>query len=406
MFIMAGVVRGRRTVPTLFSSANISKFILVLVIATLGSYLLVVSHAATPTANIEAEGGSLSGLASVVSDASASGGGAVKFGVAGGASCSASTKDPGGTDPWGGCWPGASNTGIPAGTTLQRVPQDITSGSGWAWDSGDQILYVTGNNAVLSGLSVNAEVNVTGTNVTIKNSKVKKVTVSGNARYCHSDESSAIRSLTGCAVVAGLGGPGNEPRLTVQDSEVDCQGVVGNTGTGLLDRNMNVYRVNIHGCENGFDIDSYTTIQDSYIHDLYNSAVADPHTDGLQSGVGATVTITHNVFYGFTTGCVYPNDTGSCNGTSAINIGGQPDQATSSNVLVNRNLIAGGAYTMYCSIKPPTNFQITQNYFSTVYSPHVGEYGPTAGCASGETSSGNVILTYSTGATAPYSPEN
>jgi hypothetical protein len=60
------------------------------------------------------------------------------------------------------------------------------------------------------------------------------------------------------------------------------------TGTGIGDRNLRVIRVDIHGCENGFDAASYITIKHSYIHDLwYNSTVGDPHTDGLQSGVGA-----------------------------------------------------------------------------------------------------------------------
>lgn len=378
----------------------------VVLFAAIGTWLLVGSHAATPVTSFELENGSLAGTTSAVSDSSASGGGVVKFGTGGGGACSTSTKDPGGTDPWGGCWPGVNNTGVPSGTTLRRVPQDVTSGSGWSWDSADNILNVTGDNAMLDGLSVNAVVYVTSTGVTIKNSKVKAVQTAGNAYYCHSDESSAIRSLTGCTALSGVGTSSNDPRLIIQDSEVDYQGVAGDTGTCIGSRNINVLRVNIHGCENGFDADGYMIIQDSYIHDLYNSAVGDPHTDGLQSGVGETLTITHNVFYGFTTGCVYPNSSGSCNGTSAINIGGQPDQATSSNVVVSRNLLAGGAYTMYCAIKPPTNFNITQNYFSTVYSSRVGEYGPTSGCANGETSSGNVTLNYSTGQTTPYAPEN
>ena len=32
-------------------------------------------------------------------------------------------------------YPDATNTGVPAGTTLLRVPQDRTSGTGWTWDS-------------------------------------------------------------------------------------------------------------------------------------------------------------------------------------------------------------------------------------------------------------------------------
>jgi hypothetical protein len=41
--------------------------------------------------------------------------------------CGGVVGAPGGTDPWSGCWPGSANTGVPAGTTLRRVPQDVTS---------------------------------------------------------------------------------------------------------------------------------------------------------------------------------------------------------------------------------------------------------------------------------------
>lgn len=51
----------------------------VLVFAAIGTVLLVSSHAATPTASYQAEAGTLSGNASLVSDAGASGGAGVKF---------------------------------------------------------------------------------------------------------------------------------------------------------------------------------------------------------------------------------------------------------------------------------------------------------------------------------------
>ncbi|HSX00834.1 MAG TPA: hypothetical protein VLF67_01215, partial [Candidatus Saccharimonas sp.] len=293
--------------------------------------------------------------------------------------------------PSGSCalpnYPNASCTGVPAGVALKSVPGSATSGPGWAWDSADQLVNVTADNAVISGLDVTGGFYVTGTGVTIKNSKAYSILTAGNARYCHVDEDSYLKTLTGCT--NGFANAASDPRLTIQDVEIDCHGAPGHTGTAIGDRNMNIYRVNIHGCENGFDVDSYVIIQDSYIHDLYNSIVGDPHTDGLQSGVGSYLTITHNLFYGFDTGCVYPND-GSCNGTSAINIGGQPDHATSSNTTVSYNLVAGGAYTLYCPFLAPTNFHVTGNHFSTIYSSHVGEYGPTSDCANGEINSGNV----------------
>jgi hypothetical protein len=74
-----------------------------------------------------------------------------------------------------------------------------------------------------------------------------------------------------------------------------------------------VLRTNIHGCENAFDIDRNADIEDSYIHDLYQSAVA--HTDGLQAFDGSNLTLKHNTFEGDTYPC--PAD---CSGTSAVNI--------------------------------------------------------------------------------------
>ncbi|HEX3081829.1 MAG TPA: hypothetical protein VHQ86_01105 [Candidatus Saccharimonadia bacterium] len=370
-----------------------TKLALPAVLVSVGVGILVVRiFAAGAGVSFLLSGATLASKASVVSNGGAIGGSMVVFGAATPTPTPAPTATPAPTPtPGGSCalpaYPNASCTGVPSGTTLLRVPQDVTSGSGWSWDGADQLVNVTGTGAVISGLNVSGSFYVTATGVTIKNTKAYGIGMAGAARYCHVDEDSYLKTLTGCTT--GVGNAGSDPRLTVQDTEIDCHGTPGNTGTAIGDRNLNIYRVNIHGCENGFDVDSYVTITDSYIHDLYNSTTGDPHTDGLQSGVGSYLIITHNLFYGFDTGCSYPND-GSCNGTSAINIGGQPDHATSSNTTVSYNLVAGGAYTMYCPILAPSNFHITGNHFSTIYSSHVGEYGPTADCANGEINSGNV----------------
>jgi hypothetical protein len=92
------------------------------------------------------------------------------------------------------------------------------------------------------------------------------------------------------------------PRLTVQDVEIDCRNGGGSGGnTGIGDRNFNVYRVNIHNCENGFDADSDITITDSYIHDLFtlpDGTPNQPHMDGLQSAFASNLVIDHNTIYG------------------------------------------------------------------------------------------------------------
>jgi hypothetical protein len=72
---------------------------------------------------------------------------------------------------------------------------------------------------------------------------------------------------------------------------------------------------------------------------------------------------------------------------------------------IARNLIAVGAYSMYCPFNRPVGFRILQNYFSEVYSPNVGEYGPTDGCRRvGISSSDNVQLKYESGTTRPFRP--
>ena len=64
----------------------------------------------------ETEAGVLTGNITKTSDSSASGSEIVKFGVTGDV-CIGAAFEPGGPDPWGGCWPGPDNTGTPPGTT-------------------------------------------------------------------------------------------------------------------------------------------------------------------------------------------------------------------------------------------------------------------------------------------------
>ena len=87
-------------------------------------------------------------------------------------------------------------------------------------------------------------------------------------------------------------------------------------------------------------------MEDSYIHDLYNSAEA--HSDGIQFATGhlldgqivpgvVNVTIRHNTIYGM-------GSDGSF-ATSAII---DHSAAVNTNVLIENNLLAGGAYALYC----------------------------------------------------------
>jgi hypothetical protein len=51
-------------------------------------------------------------------------------------------------------YPGAANTGVPAGTVLKQVPAQVRSGPGWAYNATYGDVNVTGSGAVVSGLAI------------------------------------------------------------------------------------------------------------------------------------------------------------------------------------------------------------------------------------------------------------
>jgi len=184
--------------------------------------------------------------------------------------------------------------------------------------------------------------------------------------------------------IASFDGDYRGRRLLLEDSEIDCKNT---NGTAIGEANVTARRLNIHGCENGFDINQKVTVEDSYLHDLYNSDEA--HMDGIQFAAGhfadgdlvrgaVDVTILHNTIY-----AVGPD--GSF-GTSAIisNHGGD------TNVLIENNLLAGGAVALYCEQDARgVNYRVLDNHFSRKFSAKVGYYGSSTDC-SDETQSGNV----------------
>jgi hypothetical protein len=172
--------------------------------------------------------------------------------------------------------------------------------------------------------------------------------------------------------------------LLIADSEIDCQDL---GGTAISESNVIARRLNIHGCENGFSVSQNVTVEDSYIHDLYNSPEA--HSDGIQFAAGhlvdgqlasgvLNVTIRHNTIYAM-------GADGSF-GTAAIISNGGGD----TNVLIENNLFAGGTWTLYCEQRAKgANYRVLNNRFSRKFSPNVGAFGPATECAD-EMQSGNV----------------
>jgi hypothetical protein len=249
-------------------------------------------------------------------------------------------------------FPDASNTGVPAGTTLSAYTGPST---------------ITTANTVIDGKSIGC-IRVSAPGVIIRNSK--------------------ISCTGGYAVFSGDGDYSGTP-LLIQDSDISCN---NSGGTAVGEANFTLRRVDISGCENGGDINQSVTIQDSYVHDLYNSASA--HTDGFQFAFGhlengsvvagsLNVTIDHNTIYGM-------GADGSF-GTSAI----ISNRGADKNVLIQNNLLAGGAVALYCEQGARgTNYRVLNNAFTRRFSPKVGYYDISTDC-SDETQSGNYI--YETG---------
>lgn len=252
------------------------------------------------------------------------------------------------------CFPDASNTGTSG--TLTTVSSDVT-------------LSTPGQ--TYSDKRVVGCITVTATNVTISNVLVE---CSNSTAIRYDDDGSS-------------GSP-----LLVLDSEVDCTGASGQHG--IAEADITVRRTEVRSCENGFDINRDITIEDSWIHLLDNGG-ADPHEDGAQLAShleGGTlvngaknITFEHNTIEGKT-------KTGT-NATSAIimnKLGTTPDQ----NVLVQHNLLSGGAYTVYCDRNDASPHTVAGTNVRVINNRFVGDFagggGDSTDCSDETSATGNV----------------
>jgi hypothetical protein len=156
--------------------------------------------------------------------------------------------------------------------------------------------------------------------------------------------------------------------LLIEDVEIDCQ---HNNSTGVGSYGFVARRLNIHGCENGFDIDDTSTVEDSFMYDFYEGAAG--HADGIQFAGGSHITIRHNTIF-------------VVGGTSAV----ISDASKNSDVLIIDNLFAGGAYTIYCPGDTSSAFRVIGNRFSTRFYEKGGAYGPWIYCEKVAEVRGNV----------------
>ncbi|WP_173078378.1 hypothetical protein [Phytohabitans rumicis] len=220
--------------------------------------------------------------------------------------------------------PGASNTGVPAGTKLKVVTGDQT--------------YAT-SNQVISGLDIRGYVRITGKNVTLRNSIVR-----GGAKRCNS---SSVISVSGSARIERT-----EIRPTNPNACLD----------GVRGGNITMVGVNIHGVVDGVKAGANVLIQDSYIHDLSffasdpNQGGGETHNDAVQSFGDRNITLRHNTL-----------SVGS-QGNAAWQVT-QDDGGTATNLRVENNWLDGGGCTLNFAHKggptPMTGIHVVGNRFGS-----------------------------------------
>lgn len=239
--------------------------------------------------------------------------------------------------------------------SLRNVPGELTSGPGWTWDPSGYIA-VTGNGAVVDGIVTTASIDVSGASgVVIKNSRI---TVTGEGWGV------ALRHAS---------------NVTIQDSEISGPSATGATRlmVGVKDIygdsvGTKVLRDDIFNTSTGIQIDQ-GLIEANYIHSL--GMTGGDHVNGTTSNGGSVqLTIRGNTIFN------------SYDQTDAISL--FQDFGPQANRLIEKNLIAGGGYTIYAGANPgmastATNIIVRNNRVSRMYYPDGGYYGPATAYTSG-----------------------
>ena len=159
--------------------------------------------------------------------------------------CTAAANTPGGPDPWGGCWPGAANTGVPSGTVLSTYSGPCT---------------ITAANTVIDSKIVNCGLTIRAAGVRITNSKINGTIY--------------------------LDRPTDPYSFTISDSELDAGGP---TNSGIGNSNFVAIRVHVHGGMRGIWCEYNCTVQDSWIHGQATDPSGVAHESGIRMGDGSVI---------------------------------------------------------------------------------------------------------------------
>lgn len=218
-----------------------------------------------------------------------SGGGGGAAGRPDGGTCNGAAHTPGGPDSWGGCWPGADNTGVPAGVTLTPYAGPCT---------------ITANGTVIDARTIECDLVIRAAGVKISRSKItgSVATEEGSSGYS----------------------------FDISDSEVDAGSRVA-TGIGAV--SFTATRVHVRGGNRSIHCWHDCTVRDSYVHGQFTDPSGTVHESGMRMGQSAL--FRHNSVF-----CDAP-DVPPDGGCSA-DLTGYGDFGPVQNNTIDRNLFGAG----------------------------------------------------------------
>jgi hypothetical protein len=290
--------------------------------------------------------------------------------------CPEPANTPGGADPWGGCWPGAHNTGYPQGLPGDnRTPVTLTEYTGPD--------TITSCGTTIDSKIINSWIAVTAGNGT-HSPDTPCVTVTNSLI------NGTIRTDT------NADGP-----LLIEDTELDTHDEAMDVGIPFIENlgryNVFAYRVNSHGGDPTIKCEEYCVTKDSWTH-AGTLGGTDRHYNAIGSnGIAAgTWNIEHN-----SASCGDWEDenttTDPANGDAGCSsdIGFYGDFYAVQNITIHRNLLRGatdnaftnesGNQPAYClnpgyyvgkPFPQPINMTITDNVFG-----RSGDFGSNCGTA-------------------------
>ena len=278
-------------------------------------------------------------------------------------------------------YPDAETSGVPGTVVLQEVPEQVSSGPGWYYDSRG-FVQVNGNGADLSDLLIPYDVNITASDVTLSDDEITHGVITGAHLRRHINTTPAPDPALDDAITLRHTSDVTIEDTTISGLEADSTMLAG----GIVD---------LYGDSTGLQIESDNiadtltgiqanegTVTGNYIHSEM-PGVTNGKIAGIESNGGsASMTIEDNtVLVGTSTG--YAIGLFSVYGTQA-------------NKVIEGNILAGGNYVLYggfTSGGPDTSsIQVTGNRFSRYFFPNGGVYGPVAhwdAAGSGNVWSGN-----------------